>query len=275
MDIADASVFFDDDPATDGYSGAALFSGQVASFDDSSSDGATNRRRVLSVGPNVVMPTRKVITLYGDRWLVGIGTPDGFQGQTVRYHYSMKRTTDLVAVLTPIQALAAAAGTPAYVHKNYYKEMGTAITNAELDTYWSVFIAPGEAADRGTFLRASNGLLYRARNEYLPVEGLRVLQCDQLEDAARTTATFNVGTIDPITEVRGGGTSIVNVIQVETSKFYRFRHGSDPQVAKGDIAVFVPFAPKQNDTFVMGAVRWRVLTVQAELDAWVVHARLA
>lgn len=277
MDIAAASTFFDDDPVSDGYTGTLLFYGQSASFDDSSSDGATNRRRVLSVGPDVIMPARRVLSLYGDRWLVGTGTPDGFQGEKVRQHFTMKRATDLAAVLTPGEALAAAAGTSAYVHKHYFKESVHTQTNADIDTFWNVFIAPGESADRGTIIRLADDTLLRARNAYLPVEGLRVLQCDQLEDGCLTTATFDTGTFDPITETRTAGGATVAALQLEPAKFFRYRHLSDPQTVKGDLIVFVPtsLTPKAGGLFTMGSATWRVVTVQADLDVWAIHARRA
>lgn len=277
MDLAAASTFFDEDPVSDGYTGTFLFYGQTASFDDSNSDGATNRRRVLSVGPTVVAPARRVIEMYGDRWIMGVGTPDGWMGEVVRQHFSMKRATDLVAVLTPGQALAAAAGTATYIHKHYFKESVNTQTNADLDTFWNVFIAPGEAAERGTILRFADGTLFRVRNEYLPVEGLRVLQSDQLEAGCLTTASFDTGTFDPITETRTAGTAVVAALQIEPSKFYNYRHLSDPHTSKGDLMVFVPtsLTPKSNAIFVMDGQRWRVVTVQAEMDAWAIHARLS
>lgn len=300
MDIADASTFFDDEPVYDAYTGALLFYGQAAAYDDSTSDGATLRRRVLAVGPTVTIPERRAVKLYGDRWLVGTGTPEGFYGEVVRQNFSMKRATHLMALLTPGEALEGAAGTPAYVHKHYFKEVSNAITNSELDTYWNIFVSPGELISRGYFLRSSDARLYRVRTQYLPAEGLRVLQSDELEPDARTTATFKTGTYNPVLDETTGSSVVVNVIQMDTSKLYRYQHISDPQILKGDVTVVVPTAltPKPNDMFEMGGKQWRVLSVQPEmsvqfgarsgiddwfdyffedsrLDAWMIHARRA
>lgn len=274
MKLSNAAIYFDRDPLFDGYTGASLYSGQTASFDDSSQDGATNRRRVLSLAPDLAIPARRVVTLYGDRWLVGTGTPDGFQGTAIRRHYSMKRVTDLMALLTAAQALSAAAGTPAYVQKAYFKDSVNALTDAEYDAFWNVFVAPDEPVGKGSFLRDAAGRLYRVRNDYLPVEGLRVCQSDELEETALQSCVFTTGTFNPVTEV-ASGTTTVNCIVLEASKFYRFRHVSESQVQAGDCMVLAPTSvtPTVGMTFTQGGLRRRVLSVQSEGGAWALHAR--
>lgn len=275
MDLHDAATYFDDDPVVDGYTGAALFHAQSSSFDDSSSDGATARRRVLSLGPGIVMPTRRVLSLYGERWLVGNGSVDGFQGEAIRQHFVMKKATDLMALLTPGEALAAAAGTSVYVHKAYFKEVVNTLVDAEYDSQFNIFIAPGEPAAKASFFRDADGRLYHVRNDYLPVEGLRVCQSDILDTGARNDAVFDGGTVDPVTEARTGGSPTVSSIWLDMPKFYRFRAMSDDRIQPGDIAVFVPtsITPVQGQTFTLLGRKWRVVTVQAEEDCWAIHAR--
>lgn len=277
MDLLDASQFFDNDPLYDGYTGRSLGVGQTASFDDSSSDGATNRRRVLSTGPDFVPPVRSVLRMYGDRWLVGNGTPDGFSGVVVRKHFSMKRVTDALALLTPGQAVAAAAGIAVYVQKMYYKDTANAVTDSEYDTFWNVFIGPNEPVLQGTFFRDAAGTLYRVRKTYLPTEGLLVCQSDELDAGALQTCVFDTGSYDPVTETRSAGTTSVSGIQVDASQFYRYRHKSDPLIQAGDRMLFLPstLAVTAGMTFTMLGASWRVQAVQAELDAKVAHVRLA
>lgn len=277
MDLHGAATYFDRDPILDGYSGEALFDAQVASFDDSSSDGATNRRRVLSTGPDAVIPPRRVVQLHGDRWLVGTGTPDGFLGEVIRRHYTMKRVTDLLALLTPGQAVAAAAGTPAYAQKMYFKDTSNALTDSEYDAQWNVFVSPYEIVGKGYFLRDVGGRLYRVRNDYLPTEGLRILQSDELDLDAVQSCTFDTGVEDPITEAVTASTTTVAGIQLDVPKFYRFRHVSDDKIQPGDVAIFLPssLSLKQGMVFTMQSRTWRVQTFQPEMDAQVAHARLA
>lgn len=277
MDIRNTARHFDRDPISDGYTGAFLFKGQTASFNDASSDGATNRRRILSIAPNLVMPTRRVLSIYGDRWVVGTGTPDGFMGFPMRVQFTMKRVTDLMTLLTPQEALTGALGTAAYIQKQYYKDTVNPITDSEYDTHWHVFVAPGEPVGKGSFLKDAAGTCYRVRNAYLPLEGLRLCQTDQLEANASALVTLGAQTYDPVSDSFSGGTSLVNGIMVEPSKFYRLAHMSEATFQAGDLALFLPAAAavKANTTLTMNGKSWRVLDVQPELDAQVAHVRLA
>lgn len=277
MDLHDAASYFDNDPVYDGYTGRYLFDAQSASFNDASSDGATNRRRVLSTGPDAVIPDRRVVRIHGDRWLVGLGTPDGFMGDVIRNHYNTKRATGLYAQLTPAQALAEAAGVSAYAQKMYFKDVANAVTDSEYDAQWNIFIAPDEPARKGYFLRDAEGRLHRVRNDYIPTEGLRILQSDELDTDAVQSCVFDTGVEDPITETFTAGTTTITGIQVDMSKFYRMRHLSDARVQPGDVALFLPtsLTLKQGMTFIMAGFRWQALTFQAEMDAQVAHVRMA
>lgn len=275
MDLHDASLYFDQDQLYDGYSGEALFACQTASYDDSSSDGATVRRRVMSFGPGLSLPARRVVTLYGERWLCGDPVTDGFQGEAIRQSTVMKRANVTMAILTPSQALSGAAGTSVYAQKVYFKDIANALTDAEYDTFWNVFVAPGEPAVKGSFLRDGDGILYRVRNTYVPTEGLRICQSDELDAGSRLTAIFDSGTYNPVTETRVAGTTAVNAIVVEMSKFFRFRHKSEQDSQAGDRMVVIPtsYTPKVGDRFTMNSEKWQVLSFQAELDAQALHVR--
>lgn len=278
MDLHDVATYFDTDPVTDGYTDEYLFDIQVSSFDDSSSDGATNRRRVISTGPEVVMPARRVLAMYGDRWIVGLGTPDGFGGEVIRQHFNSKRATHLLALLTPGQAVAAAAGTQSYAQLMYFKDDINPLTDSAYDAQWNIFVAPDEPASKGTFLRDTvSGRLYRVRNDYLPTEGLRLLQSDELDLDAVQPCVFDTGTFNPVTEVTTAGTTTVSCIQMDVSKFYRFRHISDEKVQPGDVALFVPssLSLKLGMTFTMAGAKWHVVGMQAELDAQAALVRRA
>lgn len=277
MRFADVARYFDTDPILDGYTGALLFHGQSASFDDSSADGATARRRVLSLAPGLTIPARRAVSLLGEKWLIGNGSTDGFAGSAIRQHYVMKRVTDTLAVLTPGQALAQAAGTAAYGHKTFLKDTVNSQTDSEYDAQYNIFMAPSEGVVKGTFFRDEASILYRVRNTYLPVEGLVVAQADTLDTDAFQSCVFSTGSYNPATEVTTAGTTTVNSIWLDTPKFYRFRHTSDSQIQAGDLALFVPttISPVAGMKFTMLGAVWIVLTAQLEIDCWALHVRRA
>lgn len=276
MELHDVARAFDNDALYDAYTGDYLFDGQLSSYDDSTSDGATIRRRILSFAPEYDLPTRRVLRIYGENWLAGAHVDDGFQGERIRRQATLKRADRQYSILTPSEACAAATGTLAYGQRLYFKDMSNALTDAEYDVFWNVFFSPSEQIVKGTFLRDDTGILYRVRNTYIPTEGLRVCQSDELDSNARLTVTFDSGTWNPVTETRTAGTTAVNGVWVEMPKFFRFRHRSEQLTQAGDISVFIPttYTPKVGDQFTMDGLKWQVLTFQAELDAWALHARL-
>ena len=205
MELHQAALYFDRDPFYDGYTTAFLFKGQTASFDDSSADGATIRRRVLSLAPGLSIPFRRVVSLYDEKWIIGQGTPDGFDGREIRQNFVMKKATDLFSIVTPTELLANAIGVQAYGQKLYYKDTVNNLTDSEYDTQWNIFLAPTEPAQQGMFLRGEDGRVYRIRNDYVPAEGLRVNQSDVLDRDSFPVAIFNTGVYNPVTEVTSAG----------------------------------------------------------------------
>lgn len=275
MEFSDGASFFDSDPVYDGVAGTYLFDGQVASFNDATSDGASNRRRTLSLAPDLVIPSHRIVMIHDERWLVGIATPDGFQGDVVRQNFNMKRVTNLFAVLTPQQAVQAATGTPVYVHRMYFKDTVNALTDSEYDTFWNVFMATEVVIVPGTFFRDEAGTLYRARKGYVPLEDLCVAQTDEIDAGARVTATLVGGTFDPVADSYSSSTSNVPAIKLDAGQFYRHRAVSDSLIQAGDFMFFFTanVTLAQGHTFAVGGVTWRVVSIQTEIDSKVAQAR--
>lgn len=274
MDLHDAAIYFDEDPVLDGYTGDFLFYGQSSSFNANKSDGATFRRRDLSTGPGIALPARQVLSIYGERWLAGYGTPDGWKGSTIRQGFNLKHVTDHLASLTPAQALAAASGTLVWTHKLYLRDDVNPQSDSEYDPQWNIFVSPSEAATKGTFFRDGSGVLYRVREDYLSIEGLRVAVSDQLDDPV-LSATFGSGTYDPVQDKFTGSGATVAAIRLDVNKLYRLRERSDGTLQAGDIAVLVPssLTVKQNMRFTLAGRAWLVHTVQPEQDAQLILAR--
>lgn len=276
MDIADAATYFDEDQVLDGYSGAVLFLGHTMPHDDSTSSGATSRRRTLSAGAAAAAPARGVITLYGERWLISANNVDSFRGSNVRQNFDLKKSTGLMAKLTPAQACNSAVGTEFYAHKQYFRDMENGRTEAEWDTMWNIFCPASESVDKGDFLRQGS-ILYRVRNSYPTVEGPTIAEVDQLDNDALAAVVFTRSTVNLTTDTQT--TTSVSAVGVQTDqmKFYRFRTPAEALTAKpGDRTVFVPKAsvtPAPGHKFTMLGATWTVLAVVSEDDAWALHAR--
>lgn len=278
MRMTAVARFFDREQAYDGYTDAALFFCQFSSFDDSASDGSTNRRRGMSVAPAVTIPTRRVLRLQNQRWLVSAPTDDSFLNRAIRTNYNLKRITHSLASLTAGEACTGAAGTAVYAHLHYYRDTSNTRTDSDLDVFWNIFLSPTEVSTPGRFFRDADLNFYRVRQSYVTPEGSVVAQADQMETGTRVAAVFGTGTYDPVADTVSAGTVTAQVLQFDVSQFYRYRQQAEASDVKaGDRAVFVAasaLTPVVGMEFAMLGRDWRAMIVQAEGDAWAIHARL-
>lgn len=275
MRLHNVARYFDNETVKDGYSGAVLFKAQVRNVNDSSSTGATLRRRTMSLAANLSVPTRRCIALGSQKWIAGLPLIDTFQGKDIRKTYNLKSATNLLKILTPGQVCANEVGTDAYGHEEYFKDTMNAQADSELDTFWNVFLAPNEPCSQGKFLRVGSRLL-RARQTYRSPEDLLVAQSDELDSDWSQVATFTeLGTYNPITETYNGVPVVVNTIQVDVTKFYRWRLLAESEVQPGDRAVFAPLTvtPLAGRNLTMLGRTWVIRSVQPESDAWALHVR--
>ena len=276
MRLKNAAKFFDDTPVYDGYTGALLFNCQFSSFNDANAVGSTSTRRILSIAPGLTIPARRVIKVFDDRWIVGDGNPDSWNADVIRQSFNMKKATAYLEVLTPGQACLGTAGTFAYAQAQYFKDDTDTLRDSNYDTFWNVFLAPSEPTGKGTILKDGSRLL-RSRGSYIPVEDLRILQCDEL-DVGPTTAVFDSGAYVPLTDSFSAGTVTAPVLWMDYLKAYRLQISSSPKEEPGDTAALVAQAsltPEVGKRLLLGGVRWVILALSAEQDAWLLHLRRA
>lgn len=277
MDLANAGRYFSQDPVYDAYTGALLFHCRTSAHDDHSSSGATSRRRTMTTDPAVVAPARGVVRLYDEHWVIASSNPDFFRGQAVRRNFDLKKSTGLMAILTPAAACLSLAGTEFYAHKEYFRDNVDTRTSADMDTMWNIFCPRAEAIVKGTFLRQGS-TLFRVRNIYPSIEAVNIAEADQLDEDALQVATFNTGTLNLVTDRYEGAQVAVPVIQTDLQKFYRFQLEADPTHKPGDRTVFAPkslVTPKVGQTFTMQGQTFQVVTVVSEFDVWALRVRLA
>jgi len=277
MRLKDAARRFNDTLATDAYTGDEAFFCAFTSYDDHAASGATARRRVLSVPEGTEIPLRSAINLYGEIWIVGAGSADAFGGSIARVAYNMKKATDLAKVGTPAQALSGTGATLAFVQKQYFKDIFNTVSESDSSVAWNVFLSPHETIDAGSIIVTPDVKL-RVRMTYLPVDGLRVAECDEMPTNTLQTAVFTEnGTYNSATDSYATVSITTPVFIVDYNKLYQLHTASDAPYVQGDEAVLVPktaLTPKVGSLFTMLGTTWRVLTVQSELDCWLLHVRV-
>jgi hypothetical protein len=276
MRLASAARRFDREQVYDAYTGDYLFDCQFSSFDDSSSSGATARRRVLSVDPTKTLPPRGVVSIFGDVWVGGDNNIDGFNGRAIRGNFNLKKSSGLFTILTPAQACLNSAGIDAHAHTTYFKDTMDPTSSGDLDGFWNIFFSATEVIAKGTFLRLGS-VLYRARNSYISEDKFRLSQCDALDPNSAKSVVFTVnGTFDIITDSYPTVSVATTGIALEMPKLYKLNDSAESLQAAGDFTLLVAksaITPTVGSTFTMDGLKWRVIAFASEVDAWNLHAR--
>jgi hypothetical protein len=279
MEFEDAASYFDQTPVTDGYTGVALFLGRTSPHDDHSSAGATSRRRTLTTAPGNVAPARGVVSVQGDRWLIGSSNLDNYLGDPIRINYDLKKVTDAATRYTPAEACLAQGGTRIFLRREWYRDQSDTSTSADYYTMWNVFVPQADSPTRGAILALDDGTLLRARNTYLAQERLVIVEADELDaDARQPAQCITTGKLSIAEDRQEEDIRNTVIISLDVSKFYRYATKKDADYQPGDRIFLVPRvdvpSPKIGMRIQTDKV-WQVKQITPEADVWACRVRLA
>lgn len=273
--LSDIAAHFDDIDIYDGYTGDYVMMAQVSSFNETSPDGSTNKKRTMSVVPGTIIPARRLISYFDEKWIVGDGNTDGLQGTKIRTAYWIRKVIDMAYRLTPAQVCLATAGLQIATSKEYLKDTVNYVTDSEYDPQWDFTLAVTEPVVKGHFIQVGSKL-FRVRSAHDTASGFLVANCDELDGAPRVSVTLIAkGAFDPVLETSAQVTTNTFGILLDPSKLFRFSSQADARYLAGDMTLILPIPSPVGSLVTLAGVNWRVLTVSAELDAFNLHIRRA
>lgn len=273
MKLSKAAVFFDNDSVYDGYTGDYLFKAQFSSFEGADPDGNFQRRRTVSVGPSILFPTRRVVKVENDRWILGDLMTDTFFDKTIRRNASAKYVTDSFELCSPRQAALAQAGMQLYGFTKYLKDTVNLTTDGDYDPFYNVTVARSEPIVDGYFFRNSDRLL-RIRTYLRDVDGFYTCGCDEVTNA--TVAVSYDGAYDPISDTFAVGSSTTGLL-IDYYKVYQYQTQSDPKNVAGDMALVLSdtINIRPGSDLSIAGNPWRVFSIVNQHDAQILHVRRA
>lgn len=294
MRLKNVARYFDDTPLADAYTGQALgYKGQFSTFMEADPDGSVSTSRSMSLKPEAVLPSRRVVTLLGETWLLGEPSRDGFKGEAIRQTVPMRRVTDLFSITTPGQLMTGLTGVSAYGRRDYLKDTVDGTTSAGYFPFYQLFFASSETAPLpGAFFRSDTGALYRCRSLYAAKDGMTCAQCDLIDRSGTTFAEFGSPTYDPITDSYGEPGAQRQALAILPHQNFIKASPADPPYLPGDLTLLVrqlDGAVEVGQPFKLhtealewlqpewwsGLVPARVLSVTPEADVWNLHIRRA
>ncbi|MBI3144731.1 MAG: hypothetical protein HYZ18_05565 [Pseudogulbenkiania sp.] len=276
MKLKNVSKFFDRTPAVDGYTGLNAFKCQLEPFDYVKIDGAAVKRRVMSTAPEVVIPTRKVISIDGQRYLVGDSSPDHWNGETVRNRYVIQGADDSVQIQSIAQVLANTAGTTAYASIEFNKVSTDERDNSDFHPQYHIYFGPTESVPKHSVLTAGSKT-YLVREAHPTLGGLLDALSNELDSPVIDAATFKSRSYNPVTDTYTDTPATVRCMRVRWQDHFTYLSQGSTKYESGDMQVFVPTSvtPKAGDTLTLTDGVWTLLSVVAESTFRSLHVRRA
>lgn len=274
MKLSAVARRFDKLTCADAYAPATTFKAQFSLFDDSTRDGMTVERRVLSVAPTVTMPTRKTIRADGLTWLVGDHHRDYFNDEAIRHKYVVHQATELAVAKTFSEVIGAAAGYSAWASRVWLKGSKEIESSSDIVSVYDVYFAPGEPIAEGTLIyMASRWHLVRAL--YPSTAGMLVALVDQLPEPVVVSATVDKRTYVPLTDAYTTAAATISGVRVHWQSHFRYPVSGLFKYKPGDLVLLVRkadlAAPTVGDKVTIGG---DVYVIESKLDeglCWSLH----
>lgn len=281
MKLKNAARFADWDDTFDGYHGDKLFEAQFSSFESSAPDGSFQRRRTVSLAPELPPAPRRVVEVQGMKWIMGELVVDTFKNRPIRQTASAKEATDLFYLLTPAQAaVGEGLADSAYGHMNHLKDTVNSLTDSAYDSQYEVYFAVTEDILPGYFLQSRRAMLH-VRSVHYASEGYWVATADDLTTTSegieiQVDATF-AGQYDPITETYQTGVTVRGIL-LDMYKLYNFNTEADPRNQAGDMSLIVAkssITPIAGQEVKINGEVWRNIRSTTYRDGWNIQLRRA
>ena len=276
MRLHRAATKFNQLTAVDSYNPGTSIKVQFEPLAYSKIDGVAVKKRTISVAPNVTIPTRQVITIEGQAYLVGHGAPDFWKDSVIRLNHVIQGADGLASLTTIAAELASASRKRAYAALAFSKYLPDAEDSSRYPPQYQVFLAGSEIAEQDSLVLL-NSIWYLVKESYLSTSGLRVCLANVVEAPNFETATFVSRVYAPLTDTYVDTPSSVRVFRVKWSEHFKYLSKATEQYERGDLTVMMLKAvtPDPPDTLTLSDGVWRILSAQDEGLTWNCHARRA
>ena len=249
MKLANAAKYFDRVSMADAYTGTAMpYKVQFSTFEETDPDGSVARRRTMSMAPGLTLPTRRVVSLLGEIWLLGEPSADAVFDKVIRQTVPMRRVTNLAQALTPGQVVAASTGLAIYGRLEQMKNTVDTATSSDYLPFFTLTLAGAEFKNLNSdwaqvpgFFRIEDGTLFRCRTSYPAEDGMTVVEADLIDRYGLTQAQVTTGAYDPVTDTFAGTASTFQTLVMPTHQLYR-RKAEAEKFKPEDLTVLVRFA---------------------------------
>lgn len=279
MDLIDCASYFDDTDVTAPGSTVALFTGRLELFANQMRDGLQAERRILSYDPRQVFtpPADGIVSFAGRNWVLGLASPDDFQGGLIRSAYVVQLADSAFDIGTAADWISGTPRASGFGGKVWDKDSKDSNGTEEVWSEITLYTGAGFNAAEGEFIRLA-GRLYRLRNVYSTAGGMGALEAIELPGDVLQTVTYTSAA--GFDKVANKPVAAVPVdLPALVMRFYQqSRVVTQAQVKPkdGDLVARVRAADfptlAAGDTIAVDGVTFKVAAKRSQLDGtWWVH----
>ncbi|VTU32259.1 hypothetical protein H4CHR_02976 [Variovorax sp. PBS-H4] len=275
MTLAAASSYFDRTEVFDAYSGELLFRAQIDPYDDSKRDAMVAYRRVLSVAPDVVIPSHRCIRAFGAVYIVaGEASIDGLD-EAHRVKHVLQASDGTFKVGTITQFLDNDPASTVYGFAEWVKDAKQEAESSDLANVFEVIMPLGTNVKPRQVLWRDDIVYITTSVRRLPSDfiGVTAVRLDQVEplEAGIQSRTYNPAT--------GGYTlgaqDFPYALRVRWQNLFRYDAQLEARYQEGDFTLALPEDTEVDTSsrITFMDVPHRVLAVDVIEGAVAVHVR--
>lgn len=258
----------------DAYTGLPAFSAQLLPYDDNKRDSETQERRVLSVAPGTILPTRRVVQALGMRFILGNRNPDHYRGAEIRIGLVSHVATELASIRTLGQVCRNEPGTSAWAARAWVKNLAYTEQSSKLAPQHHVHFALGEPVLNDRLVSFESRLLIVRAWNYGPA-GTIVATCDELPEPTVEMASISGGVWNPVTETMSGSPTSVRVVRARWQSLYAYHHADAPAFGPDEMQLAIAkavFTAKTGMMVTLSDGAWRLASCDSFGDVWLCRA---
>ena len=266
-----AAQHFNRMPCNDGYTGAFLYNGQLALFDDSRRDSESSERRIIELAPELSPPARKVIEAHGVRYILGHGFADSALGSVIRRKYIAHEAPSLSTWYTLQQLCQNTAGVQAWAAKAWVKDSKEIDESSDMIGVNHIHMSTSEAV-APTNIILFDGAYHIVRKTTKGPAGTLVLTCDEVPEPAIETATLKQGAWDPINETMATTNTSVRTLRLRWQSLFEYRDAAAHNFKPEDMQVVIAKSvatPAIGATLTMSDGDFQIDSIMSETGVWV------
>lgn len=268
MTLGQAAAMFNQTVFTD-LNGLNPFSAQVLPFNDSTRSGPTSRRRIVEVGPDVVVPDVIVEEATGEVFLRSMPSADFFLGSIIRRKYVILPAEDTFTLNSDEEILSNSPGTTVRGSAHYIRRTVLTDTSDYLGGY-SIVLPQSVQMLAGQFAWFDNSYYRAVGDSFIDDIGFTVVDSIKIPSLIQTLLVSVKGTYDPKTETYPTLTPVPTLCLVEdrTKSFINTRQDFE-KIVPGDVTISTKKAVGPGD--IIG--NYTVIASQVQGAVYALHCR--